>query len=166
MKPLHSIVAKHQELLEKFMQEEEITREMELELEKNNEELNIKLKSCAATLQWLRIELGIVEQARKDMQAREKRLSSKIEWLEQYTTQQMRTADIKKILTSVEFPHTFYVRKNQDSLVRQVSIPTPREYALVETIVKCDNTRIKKDLQEGKEIEGFSLTNTYSIIIK
>ena len=99
----------------------------------------------------------------KRLQELKKSKENKIENLKKYTKECLEDADIKKVSTSLG---NMTVRKNPASVDVLDESLIPSEYKKEVVEVKVDKKAILADLKEGVVIEGASLKNSTSLMIK
>lgn len=99
----------------------------------------------------------------KRLQDLKKSKENKIENLKKYTKECLEDADIKKVSTSLG---NMTVRKNPVSVDVLDESLIPSEYKREVVEVKIDKKAILADLKEGVVVEGATLKNSTSLMIK
>lgn len=138
----------------------------------NNEEIlsiiadNIQDKAIAIAsfIKNLEVQRNAIEDARKMMQEREKRLDKKIEWMKNYLLVNLLKCDIKEITKSPYF--LIKVRKCPPSVAILDENLIPNDYKITKEIVTFDKNKMKADMLEGVYIEGADLSFNQRIDIK
>lgn len=162
---LYEMTRAYEELLEKTFDED--TGEVnEKALEKLNElDATIKEKSIAVAsyIKNLEAERKAIDEAKKEMALREKRLTTRVDYLTSYLKCHMEKAAISEI----SCPYfAIKVKNNPVSVNDYAPDQVPEEYKRIITEVKLDKRKIKDALLQGTQIPGVSLTQNTRLEIR
>lgn len=146
-----------------LMDSEELDKQdLEKALSNINEEIENKSDNIGKVLQTLDADIQALKNEEKRLATRRKSLEKNKESLKEYLSNSLKIQDVKKLKTNL---FTFYFKKNPTSVSIKDGVEIPKEY-LIEQEPKVDKRAIKKDLEDGKVIDGVELTQSESMVIR
>lgn len=162
---LYEISEQYRSLLANMVDEEtgEINAETMGELDSLETDFNDKIISIASMIKNLEAERNAIEEARKNMAIREKRLEKIIDSMTSYARDNMVSLDKKKIscpyfdINIKMCPIGTYI--SDESLL-------PKEYIKIKEVLSVDKLRIKDDLMSGYVVPGAQLHQNVRLEIK
>jgi hypothetical protein len=133
-------------------------------LESIEGEITAKAENILAMMTNAKAAVPAIDEQIKRLQDIKRQIESRENWFKEYILVNMQKADINKI----ECP-LFKITRRKGSQAVEITNDDliPDEYINTKVVVSADKRRILKDLKEGKEIEGATLTiGKESILIK
>lgn len=161
---LYSITKEYQQILDKIEIDEQINLDDIDRLGQLTDSIENKAINIAAYIKNLEAEKKAVEEARKNMTDREKRLDAKLEWLTDYLKHSLNACDIKEIKKSPYF--AIKIKKCPPKVVIDNEEIIPNEYLSEKVIKSIDRTMLKEHLSNGVIIEGARLQQDTRLEIK
>ena len=126
-------------------------------------ETNEKIENIIKYIKNLEAEAEALEKESKRLNDRKVRTIKKVENLKNYLKDFTNTLDSKKYHTGI---FNISIRKNAAAIIIENEFLVPEEYCKTEVVRKVDKIALKEKLKAGEVIEGVSLTQSESIIIK
>lgn len=126
-------------------------------------ETNEKIENIIKYIKNLEATTSALETEVKRLNDRKVKTLKKIDHLKNYLKDFTNTLESKKYNTGI---FNISIRKNAAAVVVENEFLIPSEYCKTEVVRKIDKAAIKEKLKAGEVIEGVSLTQSESIIIK
>lgn len=161
---LYAIAETYNNVFQLINDAEEVRHEDFDRLNEIGESFEDKAIAVASFLKNLQAEREAIKSAKESMAAREKRLSSKVEWMTDYLQQNMERCQISEISKSPYF--CIKLKKCPPSLFIQDESLVPDKYRKVKKEVSIDKNMIKDDINSGVVVEGCSLQQGTRVEIK
>lgn len=161
---LYKLSAKYQYILHEIEMSEEISDEYFDMLNEINDSVDKKAVNIASFIKNLESEKNAVEQARKDMQLREKSLDRKIEYLADYLKLNLEKVGVNEVTKSPNF--VIKIKKCPPSVHVFDEIELSDEYKEKVETIKIDKNKIKNDLNNGVVVYGATLIQKTRLEIK
>lgn len=160
---LYEIADEYKDLLNNLYNDEtgEIDETIMDRLNALDKPMQDKCINTVRALKSMEAEFNAIEHERKAMQAREKALKSKIEWVNNYLLENMDKTGINEIVCP---QFVIRLRKNPCSVSVYSQAELPDEYMKI--AVSYDVAKIKDDLKAGIHVPGATLVQTQRISIK
>ena len=162
---LYKIADQYEHLLSQLYDPDtgEINQEIAAQLEITKDEGNEKVISVAAHLKNVDAERKAVEEAKKEIAARESRLEREVDFLHFYIKSNMERCGISEI----KCPYfVVKIRKNRSAVDDYDPSAIPEEYKRTTIDVKTDKNKIREQLEAGVIIPGARLKQSTSLIIR
>lgn len=132
-------------------------------LDSIKEPLKDKLDSVAWIIDQLQSDSKALKDKAKSFNEIAKQKQHRADWLKQYMTDSLDTADIDKIQTD---NHVISIRNFKASTVIDDESKLPVDYVIEKTEYKPNKAKIYKDLKAGKEVLGAHLQANRKAVIK
>lgn len=144
---------------------EEMSEEMAQEIKDNIMDLvRYKSENIIKLTKNIETRIKSVKEEEKRLEEYRKSEEKRLNRLKTYVVDCLQTADLKKIDTSLG---RISLRKSPASVQLIDETKIPSAYITTEVIHKIDKAQIKKELQDGVNIEGVALVqNKYNLAIK
>jgi DNA repair exonuclease SbcCD ATPase subunit len=162
---IYEIAQEYQRAFHELSQLDDITSEViEDSLAAIKCELEDKAANVAAYIKNLQAESDAVAKARREMAARELRLTNKASSLSKWLKVQLEECGIKRIKKS---PH-FEIKVQKSPCSLDVFDPNliPKDFIKIDVVEEIDKARVKEALKNGLDVPGAKLKSGTTLIIK
>lgn len=154
MRPLYEITNDYQSLMNRIMDEDEISEDMLAELQAVQGDIKDKAVNVAAFIKNLEAEAAAIQKAIESMEERNKRAWKKAESLREYLKQNLESCDMKEVKSPF---FDIKIRLNPASVAISDENAIPEGYWREISTRRVDKTLIARDLKSNIQIPGAEL---------
>jgi hypothetical protein len=179
MTKLYEITSQYQQMLDNALflkdmtdqeltllhgEEKETTLDIELALNTLKDSFESKAINVAKYIKNIEAESEAVKGAMRAMSERVKRLDNQAKSLTDYLKYNIKKVGLAERIKCPEFE--IYIKTNPPKLIVDNESLTPSTYIKTKTVTEIDSAKIKKDLLEGFNVEGYHIERAEKLVIK